>query len=114
MAWSGPLLLLYIVYHIAHLTLGYTQGLGYEHNWPDVYSHLVASFKVPWLTAIYATAQLALGLHLYHGAWSMFQSLGLTHRRYNESLRSAAVAIAVATTIGFLAVPAAINLGWVK
>src|SRR5690606_30751483 len=85
---SGPLLLLYIVYHIAHLTLGVTTGLGYEHAAGpegniDVYHNVVSSFRVPWLVGIYVVAQILLGLHIYHGAWSLFQSLGINHRRYN-------------------------------
>jgi succinate dehydrogenase / fumarate reductase cytochrome b subunit len=116
MVWSGPILLLYIVYHIAHLTVGYTKGIGYQHDRLDaqgmvnVYQNVVDSFRVPWVTAIYVVAQLALSLHLYHGAWSLFQSLGLNHKRYNETLRSSAVAIAVATCVGFVAVPIAIFL----
>lgn len=116
---SGPLLLLYILYHLAHFTLGYTNGLGYDHNaldpngMRDAYSAVVTSFKVPWCVGIYVVAQVMLGLHLYHGAWSMFQSLGLNHKRYNETLRSAASAIALATVAGFLAVPIGVYLGWV-
>jgi succinate dehydrogenase / fumarate reductase cytochrome b subunit len=104
---SGPLLLLYIFYHLAHLTLGYTNGLR------DAYGAVVTSFKVPWCAGIYVVAQVMLGMHLYHGAWSMFQSLGLNHRRYNETLRSAASAIALATVAGFVAVPIGVFMGWV-
>jgi succinate dehydrogenase / fumarate reductase, cytochrome b subunit len=115
---SGPLLLLYIVYHIAHLTLGVTTGLGYEHAVDaqgsiDVYQNVVASFRVPWLAGIYVMAQILLGLHIYHGAWSLFQSLGINHRRYNEPLRNAASALALATVAGFLAVPIGVYAGWV-
>ncbi len=120
MLWSGPLLLLYILYHLAHLTLGYNNGLGYEHlpldanGLPDVYHNLVHSFQVWWCVAIYVVAQLALGMHLYHGAWSMMQSLGLSHRRYNDTVRSAASALALAVTAGFLSIPIGIFFGFVK
>jgi succinate dehydrogenase / fumarate reductase, cytochrome b subunit len=116
---SGPLLLLYLIYHVAHLTLGATQGLGYEHApmdaWGnmDVYHNVVNSFRVPWAVAVYVAAQILLGFHLYHGAWSLFQSLGINHRRYNEPLRSAASAIALATVAGFIAVPVGVFAGWV-
>jgi succinate dehydrogenase / fumarate reductase cytochrome b subunit len=119
MVWSGPILAAYIVYHLAHLTLGYSAGLGYDHNaldpngMRDVYAAVVTSFKVPWCAGLYVVAQVMLGLHLYHGAWSMFQSLGLNHRRYNETLRSAASAIALGTVIGFIAVPVGVLAGWV-
>lgn len=114
---SGPLLLLYIIYHLAHFTFGYTAGIGYEHlpmdahGMPDVYHNVIQSFQVPWVVAVYVVAQIMLGLHLYHGAWSLFQSLGLNHRRYNETIRSAASAIALAMVAGFLAVPIGVFFG---
>jgi len=117
MRWSGPILLVYIVYHIAHLTLGYTNGLGYEHlpldanGLPDVYHNVVRSFRVPWCAGIYVVAQVMLGMHLYHGAWSMLQSLGINHRRYNETIRGVASAVALVIVVGFLAVPIGVYLG---
>lgn len=114
MVWSGPLVLLYIVYHIAHLTLGVTEGLAYTHDPVDVYSNVVRSFQVPLCAAVYVVANVALGVHLYHGAWSILQSLGFAHPRYNDPARSTATAIALATTLGFLAVPIAVQAGLVK
>jgi succinate dehydrogenase / fumarate reductase cytochrome b subunit len=119
MVWSGPILLAYIFYHLAHLTVGYTAGLGYDHNaldpngLRDAYGAVVTSFSVPWCVGIYVVAQVMLGIHLYHGAWSLFQSLGINHKRYNETLRSAASAIALATVAGFLSVPIGVYVGWV-
>jgi succinate dehydrogenase / fumarate reductase cytochrome b subunit len=119
MVWTGPLVLIYILYHLAHLTLGYNAGLGYEHlpldanGLPDVYHNVVMSFRVPWCVAIYVAAQVMLGMHLYHGAWSMLQSLGLNHARYNETARSAASAVAMAVVVGFLAVPIGVFAGLV-
>jgi succinate dehydrogenase / fumarate reductase cytochrome b subunit len=120
MVWGGLIVLFYIFYHIAHLTLGFTKGLGYEHlpndanGLPDVYFNVVQSFKVPWCAGLYVAANVVLGFHLYHGSWSLLQSLGLSHRRYDETVRSAASAIALATTAGFLAVPIAVYLGRVQ
>ena len=117
---TGPLVLLYIIYHLAHLTVGVTAGIGYEHmmpldadGLPNVYHNLVSSFKVPWVVGVYVIAQVMLSFHLYHGAWSMFQSLGLNHRRYNETLRSVASAIGLGTCAGFLAVPIGVFFGLV-
>ncbi len=36
----------------------------------DVYANVVASFQIPWVAAFYVVSMIALGLHLYHGAWS--------------------------------------------
>ena len=122
---GGMVILLYILFHLAHLTIASSApaiaaGLGYNHSpltasgVPDVYHNVVASFSVPWLTGIYLVAQCCLGLHLYHGAWSIFQSLGLNHKRYNTTLRSAASALALVVVTGFAAVPIAVLLGFVK
>jgi succinate dehydrogenase / fumarate reductase cytochrome b subunit len=119
MVWGGVIILLYVGYHIAHLTLGVTAGLGYEHmpldadGLPDVYHNLVSSFRVPWCVGVYAVANIALGFHLYHGSWSLLQSLGLSHPRYNETLRSAASAVALVVTAGFLSVPIGVFFGLV-
>jgi succinate dehydrogenase / fumarate reductase cytochrome b subunit len=120
MVIGGPLLAAYLAYHLAHLTGGFTQGLGYDHlpldvnGLPDVFYNVVMSFRIPWCVGLYVVAQALLGLHLYHGAWSLFQSLGINHRRYNETLRSAATAVALAVVAGFLAVPIGVFLGYVK
>ncbi len=120
MVIGGPLLAVYLVYHLAHLTGGFTRGLGYAHlpldanGLPDVFYNVVMSFQIPWCVGLYVLAQVLLGLHLYHGAWSLFQSLGINHRRYNETLRSAAAAVALAVVAGFLAVPTGVFLGYVK
>ncbi len=120
MVIGGLLLAAYLTYHLAHLTVGVTGGLGYPHlpldanGLPDVFHNVVMSFRVPWCVALYLVAQGLLGLHLYHGAWSLFQSLGINHRRYNETLRSAASAIALAVVAGFVAVPLGVFLGYVK
>jgi len=117
---SGPLLLAYIIYHLAHFTFGVTAGLGYEHLPPDpeglpnVYFNVVSSFQIPWLVGVYAVAQVLLGLHLYHGAWSVLQSLGINHRRYNLQMRGAASAFALAIVVGFLAVPFGVLFGLVN
>jgi succinate dehydrogenase / fumarate reductase cytochrome b subunit len=119
MPYGGLALLLFVGYHLAHLTAGYAWGLGYQHppldaqGRPDVYQNVVASFRVGWCAGAYLLAQLCLALHLQHGAWSVLQSLGLSHPRYNESLRSAAAAIALGACVGFAAVPVAVYFGLV-
>jgi succinate dehydrogenase / fumarate reductase cytochrome b subunit len=50
---------------------------------------------------------LALFGHLYHGAWSMFQSVGLNHPKYNKLVRTLATIITVFVVIGFISIPVA-------
>ena len=110
---GGILLFLYLVHHIAHMTVGLTAGLGYAHDKMDVYQNLVASYRVPWMAGISVLFALIFGSHVYHGAWSLFQSLGVTHRRYNGLLRQSAIAVALAVTAGYVSVPLAVATGLV-
>ncbi len=111
MRWSGYLIALYIVYHLMHLTWG-----NVHHNFVigSPYANLVNGFQVAPIALIYVAANLLLGMHLYHGLWSMFQSLGLNHPSYNAWRRYFAVAFAVVVSLGFVSVPLAVLTGIVS
>lgn len=113
MIWSGPILLGFIIFHLAHLTLGVAPG-SYEHSATDVYSNVVRGFSIPWLSGLYIVSMLALGLHLFHGTWSMFQSLGLNHPAYNKRLMQLGLAVTVIVTLGNISIPLSVLLGIVK
>ncbi len=111
MKLSGPLLFFYIAFHIAHFTApGLALG-SYEHSTTDVYANFVSAFTIPWVTALYVIAQLLLGLHLYHGAWSLFQTLGLSHPRYDGKRRLIAQVFALLIMAGNVAMPIAVLAG---
>lgn len=114
MMLSGPILALFIAFHLMHLTAGWSMSSSYAHSATDVYANVINGFSVPWVTAIYIVANLLLGLHLYHGVWSVFQSVGLAHPRYNPQRRWFATAIAVLVTAGNVAMPTAVLAGWVS
>jgi succinate dehydrogenase / fumarate reductase cytochrome b subunit len=113
MAWSGPILLGFIVYHLAHLTIGVAPG-NYDHSSTDVYSNVVRGFSIPWVAGLYIVSMLALGNHLFHGTWSMFQSLGVNHPSYNNKLMRLALAITALVTLGNISIPLAVLLGIVQ
>ncbi len=106
MLFGGITMLLYIVYHIAHLTFGQTVPGQFDQT--NVYMNVVRSFSVPWIVVVYLTAQVFLALHLYHGAWSFMQTLGLSHPRFNHLRKRAAAGLAAVVCIGFSAVPIAV------
>ena len=113
--FGGVALLLFVLYHLAHFTFpGVSMTAGYQHSPTDVYANVVAGFKVPWVTAIYVVAQVFLGMHLYHGAFSLFQTLGLNHPRYNEKIKFVAQTIGVAVAAANIAMPVAVVAGVVK
>jgi succinate dehydrogenase / fumarate reductase, cytochrome b subunit len=111
MMWSGPILLLFIVYHLLHLTLGTVHGSFIE---GDVYHNVVAGFRVWPVSAFYIVAMLALGLHLRHGVWSMLQTLGLSHPRWNGLRAGFANLFALVVVAGNISMPVAVLAGLVK
>lgn len=108
MRWGGPILGFFIVYHLLHLTVGSAHP-GFSHE--DVFANVVRGFSVWWVSAAYIVAMLALGLHLYHGAWSMFQTVGLNHPRYDPLIRVFATVFAVAIVVGNISIPVAVLSG---
>jgi succinate dehydrogenase / fumarate reductase cytochrome b subunit len=112
MRWGGVLLLLFIVVHILHFTTGTIRPAGVFTE-GDVYANLVAGFRVPWVTAFYVVSMLALGLHLYHGAWSSFRSLGAAPPSPQPLRRRLALVVALIVSVGFAAVPLAAFAGLV-
>ena len=108
MRFSGVLIALFVVYHLLHFTWG-TAHTDFRPG--DVYHNVVAGFQIWWVSAIYIVAQLALGMHLFHGLWSMFQSLGWNHPRFNRWRKVFAISLAVLITLGNISVPAAVLAG---
>lgn len=108
MKYGGFTLLAYILYHLAHLTLGVT-GAPFVRG--DVYNNLVLGFQNPAIAAFYLIAQFALALHLFHGVWSLTQTLGAEHPKYNALRKQAAVAVTALIVGGFVSIPLAVQAG---
>lgn len=108
MRWGGIIIFLYVIYHLLHLTFGTAHP---DFVVGDAYHNLVTGLAVWPVSAVYLLAVLALGLHLYHGLWSAFQTLGANHPRYNHVRRPLAAGLALAITLGFITVPVAVLAG---
>jgi succinate dehydrogenase / fumarate reductase cytochrome b subunit len=113
MYWSGPILLAFIIYHLLHLTVGYVQPGG-RFIEGDVYHNLVAGFSVWYVSAWYIFSMILLGFHIRHGAWSMVQSLGMNHPRHTPILKKAAAVVAILIVAGYISIPLAVMLGFVR
>jgi len=110
MRWGGVIILLFVIYHLLHLTWGTVHPAFVP---GDVYHNVVAGFQVWWVSLFYVAAQVALGFHLYHGLWSMFQSLGWNHPRFNLWRNGFAHAFAWLITVGNISFPVAVLSGLV-
>jgi succinate dehydrogenase / fumarate reductase cytochrome b subunit len=111
MRWTGVAILLFLAWHLADLTWGWVNP---DFVRGDVYRNLVASFEQPLVSGIYIAANLALGLHLFHGSWSIFQSLGVNNPRWNSWRRAFAVGFASVVVVGNLSFPIAVLTGVVN
>jgi succinate dehydrogenase / fumarate reductase, cytochrome b subunit len=110
MVWSGPLLAIFIVYHLLHLTVGSVHP---EFVKGDVFRNVVVGFQNPFASAFYILAMGALGLHMYHGFWSMLHTLGLSHPRWNPVRRTASLVLAAIVVLGNVSIPLAVLAGLV-
>ncbi|MGQ0712357.1 MAG: succinate dehydrogenase cytochrome b subunit [Gemmatimonadaceae bacterium] len=108
MRWGGVAIFLFVVYHILHFTTGQAHP-SFRHVAP--YHNVTTAFQVWWVVAIYVGALVALALHLYHGTWSLFQTLGIEHPQVNPARRRFATMLAVLVSIGFLSIPIAVLAG---
>ncbi|MFA9447052.1 succinate dehydrogenase cytochrome b subunit [Egicoccus sp. AB-alg6-2] len=110
MRWTGVIVLLFLLYHIADLTLGWVNP---AEAGSTPYDKLIASFSQPLVAAFYVIANLVLGIHIYHGAWSMFQSMGWNNRKFNHWRRAFAIGFAVIVIGGNVSFPLAVQFGLV-
>jgi succinate dehydrogenase / fumarate reductase cytochrome b subunit len=110
--WGGFVILLFIIFHLLHLTTGTIQPAAFSET--DVYRNVIGGFSVPWVAALYLVSMVALGLHLYHGAWAAFRTLSLRRADPMPMKRSLATVVAVAVWLGFTSIPLAVLAGLVK
>ncbi|MGH7779110.1 MAG: succinate dehydrogenase cytochrome b subunit [Candidatus Binataceae bacterium] len=113
MRWGGVLLAIFIVFHIAHFTLGVVGFRPGQFQDLHVYSNVVAGFSVWPVSVFYIIAMAALFLHLDHGMWSMLQTLGWNTARTQATLRMTSRVIAAVVFLGFVSVPIAVLAGWI-
>jgi succinate dehydrogenase / fumarate reductase, cytochrome b subunit len=114
MLWSGPIILAFVIFHVLHLTVGSVfplRELG--PNQPDVRANLVGGFQHPAVAGFYIFAMVLLSMHLYHGLWSMFQSVGLSHPGYTPAVKHAAAVFAILIGAGNISIPLTVLMGLV-
>jgi succinate dehydrogenase / fumarate reductase cytochrome b subunit len=108
MKYGGLFLFFFILFHLAHFTYpGIAMSKAYLHDPIDAYANFVNAFKIPWVSAIYIVSQIFLGLHLYHGSWSLFQSLGFDPRN-DDKRRFLAQTIGIVVAVANISFPVAV------
>jgi succinate dehydrogenase / fumarate reductase cytochrome b subunit len=108
---GGVLLLGFIIYHLLHFTTG---QLHPDFVPGDVYHNLVTGLARPVVAAFYLVSMVVIGLHVYHGAWGSFRSLGAVSPKSDPLHRPVAWVVAVGLWLGFSAIPVAVLMGWLR
>jgi succinate dehydrogenase / fumarate reductase, cytochrome b subunit len=99
MRYTGVIFLLFLFWHLADFTWGWFNK-GYVRG--EVYRNVGASLSYFPVALIYIVGNVALGVHLFHGAWSLFQSLGINNPRFNRFRRLFATGFAAVIVLGNL------------
>ncbi|MFN7998350.1 MAG: succinate dehydrogenase cytochrome b subunit [Bryobacteraceae bacterium] len=110
MMWSGPIVAAFVVFHVLHLTTGSVLPL----QEGDVRANVIGGFQHPVIALFYIIAMALLCMHLYHGLWSMFQSLGISHPRVTPRLKTFAAVFAWFIALGNISIPVAVLTGLVR
>ena len=111
MIWTGFVIAAFVVYHVADLTLGVAHAGPYVEEQPSI--NVTGGFSHPVPALLYVAAMVALGFHLWHGVYSMFGSLGLSHPRYTECVKRLAALAATLVALGNISIPVAVLTGLV-
>jgi succinate dehydrogenase / fumarate reductase cytochrome b subunit len=109
MLYGGLFLLFFVVFHILHFTTGHLHFSGFVEG--QVYANVFTGFQNVFTAGFYVVAMGLLAAHLYHGTWSMFQTLGVDTPRWNKGIRAGAKVVALALFVGFSSVPVGIVIG---
>ena len=116
MVLSGLVVLFFVLYHLAHFTLGITDPSYKElvdaAGRHDVYAMFIKGFSNPLVAGLYMVANVLLALHLSHGVSSVFQTLGVSHPKYTPLLNKLGPALAVVVAAGNVVMPLAVQLGF--
>jgi succinate dehydrogenase / fumarate reductase cytochrome b subunit len=111
MRWSGVIVGLFLVWHLFDLTF---TGTGYTYVRGLAYENVALSLGRIWNAAIYLVANIALGFHLFHGTWSLFQSMGWNNPRFNAWRRGFAAGLTAIIVLGNVSFPIAVTAGIVS
>lgn len=116
MRWTGIIVVLFVLWHLADLTWGTTNAIGTNGTFVrgDAYGNVVRSFNRVPVAVLYIVANIALGVHLFHGVWSLFQSMGWNNPRFKQWRRHIATGVAALIVVGNVSFPIAVLAGVVK
>jgi succinate dehydrogenase / fumarate reductase cytochrome b subunit len=108
MRWSGPIIAVFVVFHLLHFTTGNVHPQFDAH---DVYRNVIIGFRYWPVALFYIVAMVALAFHLWHGVWSMFQTMGFINPKSDKIVHRFAAVATLVIAIGFISIPMAVLAG---
>ena len=118
MALTGSFILLYVIGHLLHFTLGAILPENFSktdaHGYHDVYTMVVLGFQDPLVSLVYIVSMLLLFMHLRHGISSLFQTVGINHPRYTSVIDRLGPALAGVIVLGYISIPVGVLAGVIK
>lgn len=117
MMLTGAVILLFVIYHLAHFTFGFVDPNNFKYALEpkegDVAGMVIAGFQNAWISGLYILAQIFLGLHLWHGGSSWLQHLGLNGRGYDTVVNNLGAVVAAIVVVGNCSIPLVILMRWI-
>jgi succinate dehydrogenase / fumarate reductase, cytochrome b subunit len=117
MMLTGVVILLFVIYHLAHFTFGVVDPSNFKYTLEpkegDVAGMVIAGFQQPLISVTYILAQIFLGLHLWHGGSSWLQHLGLNGRGCDIVVNNLGAVVAAVVVAGNCSIPLVILMGWI-
>ena len=113
MIWTGLLTLAFVIYHLLDLTIGAALvHSGFDQK--NAYLNLVNTFRSVGKVVFYGVSIIGLGLHLSHGLYSLWQSLGFRHPLWTPTIQKVGVLIGVFLALAYLFIPAGVVVGLIR
>ncbi|MFZ0241439.1 MAG: succinate dehydrogenase cytochrome b subunit [Desulfobacterales bacterium] len=98
MAYTGLLILVFVIFHLLNFTFADKTGT-------TIYEIVSRTFAKPLNVALYVLAMAAAAIHVSHGIWSAFQTLGANHPKYMPFIRGAGIVFSLVVGLGFGLLP---------
>ena len=98
MPYTGILILVFVVFHLFNFTFTNKTGT-------TIFEIVSRSFQNPLYVAAYVIAMVIVAVHVRHGFWSAFQTIGANHPKYMPAISVLTVVLAVVVGVGFGLIP---------
>jgi succinate dehydrogenase / fumarate reductase cytochrome b subunit len=101
--YTGYIILVFVIFHLINFHFA-------EHTNETLFRLVFTTLTSPLYMITYVLAMIAVALHVSHGFWSLFQTLGANHPKYMPIIQKLGIAVSVVFGVGFGLIPIFISL----